>query len=331
MDAGNLTLTIGSTGALSGKLLLGGKSYSLKGIFNPSGDYTLNFVAPSGAPGSLLLHYDTADFEGSISATLNLGGGNVAFTLNQNQWNKKTNPAAHAGYYTMILPAEQPAAAGAPEGDGYGTFKIDAGGKVKGIICLPDGGKATLGSFVSAGGEIPVGVLVKAKATALSGTLVFNDVPEVSDLDGTLTWLKSKVAGTKDIYYRNGFTTDLPAVGSKYDAATVASTLFSGTSSAKIENGSSIVSGTTTGTVLLLAGGKTFTVISTPVTSSLKTSFKTSTGLFSGSFIDAAGVARKFNGALLQKQSKGAGFFLGKDAAGTTGFSGYSDVDASKP
>jgi hypothetical protein len=201
---------------------------------------------------------------------------------------------------------------------------------VKGTFYLPDGGKLGFASYVSASGAIPVGGVIKAKATAISGTLAFHNIPKVSDLDGEITWLKSAGQPLTDTQYPTPFLTRLPAVGSKYNPLTVAPALFSGSTTATVVSECSVVSGTATNTVTLLPGGKTVVSSPLPDPHGLKLSFKVASGLFSGSFLDAVGMTRKFNGVLLQKQSKGAGFFLGKDAAGN-GFSGSTRVDAGAP
>jgi hypothetical protein len=327
-EGGNITLTAGVFGALSGKIYIGGKSYSFKGNFSLGGDFDATLGS---SVAHLHLHVDTNSFAGAIAGTLSIGGDTITFSLAQNQWNKKTKPTAYAGYYTVVLPPENPAAPNTPEGDGFATFKIDTGGGVKGTLCLPDGGKLSFGSYVSDKGGISVAGVIKTKAAAVSGTMTFKDVPGVSDLDGTLTWLKSAGQNPKDTLYPAPFVTHLPAIGSKYDALTVAPALFnSGTTSAAVVNDCPVVSGTASNTVTLLAGGKTTVTSSTPAGNGLKLTFKLSTGLFGGSFVDANGTTQKFSGAFLQKQAKGGGYFLGKDALGN-GFSGCSSVDASTP
>src|SRR5436309_7954760 len=67
----------------------------------------------------------------------------------------KTNRAAQAGNYTIVIPGKENVAT-EPTGDGYGTASIDAGGSVRISGFLADGTKFSQTTTLSKDGQWPL-------------------------------------------------------------------------------------------------------------------------------------------------------------------------------
>lgn len=214
------SVVISKTGALSGTVVISGKRYAFKGALGSDGAATL-VITLKGLPnivGTIQLARadDTTDgyqLTGSFAADGTVHAVDAAFFPTY----PKTAPAPQAGLYTLAVRAPDSVdTATQPGGDGYASLKVSVTGDCTGTLTLVDGTTATFGGRVSRKAEWPLHRnLYGTTGGYVAGKLTFRDVPGVSDLDGTLRWLKpNAVPKTKS--YAAGFDTTRGVVGSRY-------------------------------------------------------------------------------------------------------------------
>src|SRR5579859_1104401 len=274
-------------------------------------------IPRSGAnPLTMTLHIDLTNGTDQITGTVSDGTFTSDLTANLGVFNSKNNPAVpYEGYYTVRLPPN-PGDTGPtfPQGDGYGTIKVAATGKIKFSGTLGDGTKISQSAIVSKDGMWPLYIPLYSKQGLLSGWVTFTNIVGVSDLGGTLTW--SKPAGARAKLFLNGFTTQTALVGSRYTAppsGTPALTVSGSTCNVLVTSGAGDLASFLSNSVTLNPNNK----VSLCTTNKTKLSISAKTGLFSGSFVNPnTAKSTSFHGAILQDQNDGAGFFLGTDQTG---------------
>ena len=315
-NSGTISITAGNVGTFSAKFTLGGATFSLKGLFDNNGDST-SVIARTGAGSlTLTLHINLTNGTDQITGTLSDGTTTSAVTANLSPFNAKTNPATQfQGSYTVVLPPN-PSDTGPsfPQGNGYGTLTVDAGGKIRLSATLADGTRISQTAAVSENGMWPVYIPLYSKQGSLGGMVTFTNVTSVSDLGGTLTWFKPAVPSAK--LYPNGFTTQITLLGSAYTVpplGTPALSVSNATCNLLVTSGAGDLTSFVSNTVTLNTNNK----VTLCVTNGFKLTITPKTGLFSGTFVNpATSKPMKFNGALFQKQNDGAGFCLGPDQTG---------------
>ncbi len=330
-SAGYMTLTLTNAGAFTGKLrLAGGAFYALKGQFDASGKYTALVGGKT-----LSLQVDTA-----LAGTAHSGSYALAGTYGSKQFSNyhaaysASNPAPQAGYYTMLLPAVNPTSSSIPSGTGYATLTVSESGAVALAGVLADGAKISDGVYITGSAtpfvnQFPVYIPLGYKTVgSLVGSMAFEDVPGMSDCDGSLTW--QKPAQTAAGLYKAGFATTLSAVASLYSpppAGALALDLPIASSNATVtlsepDFASTLSHDVTLGISPTLPGTDGVTVTS-PSADALTMSVKTKSGVFSGTFVNPlTNKATKLQGVLLYKQSIAGGYFLSPTQSGEVSLSG---------
>jgi N-acetylneuraminic acid mutarotase len=104
-----------------------------------------------------------------------------------------------------------------PGGPGYATMKVSQAGAVTLSGKLGDGTMLTASGWLKEDGSMALYTIVPYRpgpAGTLSGVFRFNEVQDVSDLDGELAWSKPRQTGPA--LYRNGFETTSHLIGSHY-------------------------------------------------------------------------------------------------------------------
>ncbi len=213
--------SVSTQGLLTGKVTVGGKAVAVRGSFDELGKFSARFPAPGGGSAALFLQMQTEVTDGSVEITgaFEDGTGQRISLVAQKpfKWTAKVNPCPYAGKYSLILPQRANGAPHLPSGEGYAAMIIDAVGKVTFAGALGDGAAFTASSSISPSGRIPLHKLLYGNKGSLTGVLFIRDVPDVSDLDGKLRWLKP--ANPKASLHKDGFDTELTALGSTYDPA----------------------------------------------------------------------------------------------------------------
>jgi hypothetical protein len=314
--SGLITLTVGHTGSVSAKLTFGGALYSVKGTFDETGKFSAAIPRAGTSPLTLVFQLELTNGTGRVTGTLSDATSTSDVVADPLAFNSKTNPAtAYQGYYTVLLPPNPgDTGAGFPQGNGFGTLKVDSGGNIKFSGTLGDGTPISQKAVVSKNGTWPVFIPLYAKQGLLSGWVTFTNMVGVSDLNGALSWSKPPVSNSR--FYPNGFTTGTLLLGSKYAAPPSGTPVLSVANSncnVLVTVGDGNLSSFSINSVTLTAAK----AASPCAPNGFKLSATASTGLFSGSFINpATHKSILFRGAILQKQNIGAGFFLGTDQTG---------------
>lgn len=316
------SVVISKTGALSGTVVILGKRHAFKGNLGTDGVATI-VIARTGLPNMvgtlrLALTQGTVDgyqLVGSFNADGTLHAVDAAFYPNY----AKTAPAAQSGRYTLALRAPDGVdTALQPGGDGHANLTVSPTGDCTGTLTLADGTTATFSGRVSRNGEWSLHrSLYGTTGGFVAGKLTFRDVANVSDVDGTLRWVKpNAVPATKS--YIAGFDTTRGVVGSRYTAplkdqrafAALSGTLhnawlrFSGPDMSTLPGlDLTAMDGVVTWTAdnkILHYGPEKITLTFTPAT-----------GLLTGTCVDSAkSINLSFSGALLPKQGRVTGRFV---------------------
>lgn len=167
---GRLDFTLSSLGSLSGKMILGTRSLTLKGSvdLDPAGvvlpKVTLTLARPvTGAPA---LHPVT------LEASIDTSANKLCFTEDSRlhadtdvvnvtgwslPWKKLGNPAsAFAGFYTLALeiPQDQQNTATIPQGNGFAAFTLSTDGKTKITGKTADGTSFTCSTHLSQNADL---------------------------------------------------------------------------------------------------------------------------------------------------------------------------------
>jgi hypothetical protein len=212
----SLQLSTTAAGLYTGRLLVGARSYTLRGRLGldparPS-EANLSLQLPQLGPNvALALEFDgaTQSFEG----TLTQNGTAAAVAGWQIPWSPALPATSLQGAYTYRLSLPASADAALPQGYGYGLLKVSAStGLVALTSTLADGTRVTGSAALGKDGEVAVysssvnaSLLGQLALTAGTSALSRNA------LVGTLSWLKSAVAGT---VYAAGFgPVDLEVAG----------------------------------------------------------------------------------------------------------------------
>ena len=304
--SGAISVNAALSGAYTARVQLGANSYSFSGTFDASGAAT-NTIVRKGLS-SLGVSLSISSFDNDVlSGTVSDPGNWSAQVRAERAFpNSKTNSTPLAGHYTLIFPGTD-GDAQLPAGDGYGAVTVSTAGKIKFAGSLADGTKLSLSAALSVKGNWPLYISLYSGQGQLLGWLTFtNSGPE--NLGGDVDWIKNAITGAK--FYPNGFNFNLQTIGSIYNPA------------------ASPLVGFANGRIVLTGGGlsnaitNNVTVAGASATGPNKLTLKLSpaTGMFKGSIPNPPGKPVSINGAFLQNQNVGSGYFLGTDQSGRVFF-----------
>jgi cyclophilin family peptidyl-prolyl cis-trans isomerase len=317
-SSGFFTLTVGSAGGYSGKLLLNGKSHSLKGTLWVDGTGT-NTVARPGTNAlrvimALDLTNDTDQITGLVSEETSSNSVWSVDLVADRAVFGGTNLTPLVGKYTMILPADTNSTNG-PFGDGYGAVSVSSKGGVSFSGALSDGTKVSQKTSLSKIGQWPFYIPLYRGKGALVSWLTFDTNAVMTDFSGILNWFKQTQTAK---YFPGGFTNETVIAGSRFTKPGPTNWVINLTNAVvAFTNGN--LSADFTNTITVDAKGKMIN----ESTNKLSLSASKSSGTFSGSATPpAGGKAVSFKGAVLQKQTNGFGFFLGTNASGRVSIEG---------
>ncbi len=321
--------SLNPSGHLTGSMRLGGKSYPWSVYFDAFGQAKPTAPAP---PGELLaatvvkalfevdLQLDLSNHTDQVSGGVKrLGIDRMGRVVQEDRiadlfgdrdvFNARTNPAPQAGQYTIIYPGQSEDLA-SPGGDGFGAVTVDPSGLVRLAGTLADGTKVTQSAALSKAGQWPLYLSLYGGKGMLLGWIGFAH-QATNDLQGSVDWLKPSLSSAK--YYPNGFTNTSWAAGASYRAPsnTTANVLSVTNAFVAFEGGN--LTRPFTNTFRIDVANHVSNTSSNP----LALKFTARTGLWKGTVTDPA-TARSisFQGAVLQGQDSGRGFFLGTNQSG---------------
>ena len=311
LSSGSLKLVLAETGSFTANLTMAGTRRTFAGQFDQNGNVT-NLITGGGSIVtwvilSLDLTNGTEEITGTVSNNLyqsELVADLATFS--------KANGCPQTGVYTFVVMPPSVNDSTLPQGWGYGTLKVAATGTGSFSGTLGDGTKLSGTVPVSKYGTAPLYSELYGNKGAFVGWLSFTN----DTIESTMDWFRPAV--TSSHYFAGGFTTNTELLASKYVAPAKGESLIDLTNTA----GNAILAigggdlGGTLSNAVTIATNNTVTILSGTVTN-LKLSVASKTGTFSGSFLQlATHKTVKFQGAVLQSQDFGAGFFTGTNATG---------------
>jgi hypothetical protein len=305
-NAGALSLTVNTKGLFTGRLMLAGSAFALRGSFDGSGNYTASI---GGAHVPLVLHLGWNQVNGTASE-IPVTAWRSAYSAGET--------ITEAGAYTALLSVAESGTA-APGGTGYSTMSVSKTGNVALRGKLSDGTAFSTSAVIvagSCGDEISVYLpRLTTGGEMLAGAIAFENLAQ-SNCDGALEWYKPRQTGTSG-YYPAGFDARLDFSGSIYTAPA------HGSAALPFSNGMVQLSGGGIATPITDAVSLTPTgqiAVSAANPNAVKLSVAAATGMLGGSFVHpVTGKTVTFGGVLYQNPSNpcGAGYFLTPVSTGT--------------
>ncbi|MCB1231562.1 MAG: hypothetical protein KDN19_14930 [Verrucomicrobiae bacterium] len=197
-----------------------GKRYPVRAVATPNGGLSGTFIKRDGSRTEMTfaLQFVDTDAGHKLVGELNGDGHNIAVNLCQRSLNPRVDPAAFAGQYTLVLPADgesDPAVLPAGDGAFFGRVLLNGVGRFVGW--LGDGTPVSFTGFSGPDQQLMFFRPVYGGAARgwIGGTLTFRDTPSVADGDGILHWVKN--ADDRQRRYPDGFDLQQGAVASLYE------------------------------------------------------------------------------------------------------------------
>lgn len=204
------------TGRFSGTLIIGTKRGSVTGTVNADGTTTITrfsgILANDWTLNSLRLRQNPSGDQAFVGTLTHNTTGEVVNILLIQQSFSSRNKTPLEGIYTMVIPANENLGAGYPSGDSIATIRLSATGTIFGAFAMADGQIFGISGKLNNDGSWDI--YRSWREGELGGRVVFRDVPNVSDFDGLVRWVRPVVATAQR--FHEGFSMDLQALGSLY-------------------------------------------------------------------------------------------------------------------
>ena len=307
-NSGAFSLTVTSTGVLSGALQIGTNTVGLTGKFDASGAALI----PPGAknPWTTSLQLDLADK--SVQGVVSNNGFAAMLRGDQAVFNSTVKAAGYQGQYTLVLPGVTNPGAG-PFGNSYGTATVSPSGTITFTVWLADGTTVNQqSSVVSKDGYWPFYVPLYGGEGSLWGWNYFTNQTVLSA--PYTSWI-NVTNSAKTAAYRSGFTNEQAGIVASICVPT-SQPLLELTDAQVILGGGGLPFTITN--QITLARNNSVTVPRTPGNTNGLTLKITTNGLVSGSFQNPSNpkLTVNFNGVLLQNQARAAGYFPATNQSG---------------
>ncbi|MCB1077628.1 MAG: hypothetical protein KDM64_07365, partial [Verrucomicrobiae bacterium] len=232
----------------------------------------------------------------------------------------KTSPSPHVGRYTVAIRAPDGAdAALEPAGDGYGAMTVSYLGTCSGLLMLSDGTRTSAAGHFSRDSEWSVyrPLYSGVAGGLLAGKLTARADAGVSDIDGSLRWIKPDGARPTTIYPA-GFDSVREVIANRYAAPAKGERAFE-TLADGYYNGWLRFDGLSAPGIDLAVTWTAANAILYYGPEKVLISFNYKTGLFSGSYSDPVTATNfRFGGALLDGQQLAVGYYLLDGQSGLT-------------
>ena len=312
VSSGSLTLSLTATGSYTAKLTMGSALSTFKGQFDGTGNTTNDVVRKNLNPLHLILQLSEAGGTNQVIGTVSDGVFTSQLLADLGGFGKGFR-CPFAGKFTFVVPPVDPTDPSLPQGYGYGTLTVSRTGRgnLKGV--LGDGTKISGMAPVSLLGTWPFYNLLYSKKGFSLGRIAFTST---NVIDAALDWQKPPVP--TDSFYSGGFTTLVSLAGAAYlkpNSSTNSAGLSVAGTNVVTLGGGNLVSNIVKTVVVDASGNVT---VPAPGSDQLALFVVSTSGLFSGSFVDSA-LNKKpifFNGQLVQTNHFGGGLFLGTNETG---------------
>ncbi len=302
-SSGFFSAIVRTAGEFSARVRIGTGKQSFKGRFGTDGRAT-NTVMIRGATLEVRLSSDA-------QATNAIRGVVTDGVWTSELLAQRVSPQVGlAGQYTLLFSGVADGSV-APVGNGFASVRVNNSGVAAITGRMADGTRLSLRTTLVGSGELPVYAPLYSGKGAVFGWLRLKQESYI-DLDGTAYWLRPPIASSK--YYKEGFAIETPVSGSAYTRSS--GTLFTNIVLARVVLTDGNLEAPLTNYVTL--GVNSRVTASGPDKLQLKVT--PATGLFKGTITPAGERPVKVQGAILQRQRFGGGFFLGTNESGRVYF-----------
>jgi glucuronoarabinoxylan endo-1,4-beta-xylanase len=292
-----------AAGSYNASLAFQGKLYTFAGRVSAGGTTSNHVVRAGETPLAIQLTLDSVTGD-ALTGEISAGAWTSEIVAERAPYSG-TDHAPQAAKYTLIIPGGTNSA-DSPGGDGCGAVTVGAAGGIAVSGSLGDGTAFSQNATISGQGNWPFYVSLYSGGGEIIGWLAFSNAP-TTDLSGPVTWIKPSQRTSK--LYPEGFVSQTQVVGSQYGFTNKHPIL-------NFTNGEVLLAGgdladEITNAAVVTANGKI------TGTNRLSLTVNTASGLFLGTLENPA--TKKtitVSGAVLEKQSIGAGHFAGTNQSG---------------
>jgi len=312
--SGLLTFKLTDQGKFSGKLVLGGTSYSCSGQFGTDlrAQVTIVTIVRNPPGTAIVVALQLAPISDRVTGSISNGAQTSTVEGYRATFHSTLNPAgSFAGKFTLAISGSVDPAAG-PQGNGYGAVTVTTAGAVTFKGALGEGTPVTQQVPLASNGQLAFYVPLHKGKGSILGWLTLADTGS-SDVSGLLLW--TKPAGVAGTLYPTGFVSEVTTLGSRYQPPASGTRVLNFSNSLVRLEGGNLATPSTQDVFLnelnkvtLLSAG----------TNKLAITLSTSSGLISGSFTNPQTLKKSvIKGAVLQRQNLGSGYFLGTNQSGS--------------
>ncbi|MDB6027335.1 MAG: hypothetical protein JWM68_3558 [Verrucomicrobiales bacterium] len=304
ISSGAFTMTLYDKGGASGKIYMGGSSYTFTNHFEADGVARFDVLRLGLTSLSLTLKVNFTNGTDEVSGTVSNSAWKSTLLGDRNIYSK-TVPSPFAGIYSVVIPGKTNN--GVPLGDGFAVATIDSSGNVRVSGALSDGTVLTQGTTVSKNGDWPFyAPLYTGKGFILSWVTLAN----TNDLGGDFSWFRPTMTTSK--LFPSGFTNLTSVDGGVFIKPAKGTRVLNFTNGLLSLNGGNLPTGLTNSVVLTT--NNTLVISST---NHLALKLNTTNGLITGSFTHPkTKLTTQIKGILVRQQDQGYGFFLGTNQGG---------------
>ena len=183
-SSGAISLQVGTLGAFSGRLNVGGAAFALNGKFSPMGEWHTALLRAGRPPLAVKLQLDMTNGTDTVVGSVTDGMWMSEILANRNVFNAVTNRAPAAGSRTFGLflfgnPTNQVARV---------TSNIAAGGAVTAAVTLNSGRRFSISATLAKDGDFPFYIPI-ATNEVMIGWLNFSPPPVT--VTGEISWMRS--------------------------------------------------------------------------------------------------------------------------------------------
>lgn len=323
--SGSFALNLNTLGGFTAKLVVGGRAYRFADHFDGPGTALARAPLPQGANQSSFLEAalrveltnGVGQLQGELSrVTLDATGQE----LDRVAWatvfadrvtpRSRTDPAPQAGHHTLALLGDGDGAL-SPGGHGFAQVTVATPGSLRASGRLADGTVLSASSSVTDQDRWPFYQPLRPGGVLIGWVWFTNGVSLAgTGMGGELTWLRPAFVGQS---YPAGFTNTVPVIGSAYLApGGVNSRILAWTNGRLVLEGAGYDAPLTEAVQLDKVGHVTGSGLNPIVVR-----ISPVTGIWKGTVTPAAGAPPTvIQGAVLQSQQIGLGFFVGTNGSG---------------